>query len=52
MNLKWYLDKLKNQSDTIKKNKSDLSIDAIEINNARFSFINKNALRARQMNGF
>ena len=37
MNLTWYLNLLKNPSDTIKKTGSRFSVDQIDINDARFS---------------
>ncbi|MCX6334645.1 MAG: translocation/assembly module TamB domain-containing protein [Bacteroidia bacterium] len=41
MNLTWYLDKMRNQEDTIKKGKSTIKINQIELTNARFSLIDK-----------
>jgi len=41
MNLYWYLDKLKNNSDTIKKKQGQVSIDQIDIHDARFSMIDR-----------
>jgi hypothetical protein len=40
MNLNWYLDKLKSQSDSSKKQPFSFSIEKIDIENARFSLIN------------
>ena len=39
LNLKWYLDQLKNPNDTIKKSVK-ITIDQIELQNARFSLFN------------
>ena len=44
MNLNWYLDMLKNPSDTIQKAKTRFSIEQIDISNARFSLINHSSL--------
>ena len=45
MNLTWYLDLFKNPSDTLQKTKSIFTLDQIDLNNARFSMINKNSIR-------
>ena len=47
MNLTWYLNLLKNPSDTIKKTGSRFSVDQIDINDARFSLINRTGLKAK-----
>jgi len=47
MNLTWYLDLLKNPTDTIKKVSSRFSIAQIDISDARFSFINRTGLKAK-----
>ena len=47
MNLTWYLNLLKNPSDTIKKAGMRLNIDQIDINNARFSLINKSSPKGK-----
>jgi hypothetical protein len=41
MNLLWYLNLMKNPGDTLKKIKSTIKINQVNINNARFSLINK-----------
>jgi hypothetical protein len=41
MNLTWYLNMLKTQSDTVKKASSTIKINQIAINNGRISIINK-----------
>jgi hypothetical protein len=41
LNLKWYLDMLRTQSDSVKKDMSSFAIEQIDINNGRFSLINK-----------
>jgi hypothetical protein len=46
MNLTWYLDLLKNPSDTLKSNNDLISIDQIDISDARFSLINYSGTRA------
>jgi hypothetical protein len=43
MNLTWYLDLIKNPADTTKKEPSRILVDQIDINNARFSLINRTA---------
>jgi hypothetical protein len=40
MNLTWYLDLLRKSADSTKKDKNMISIDQIDITDARFSFIN------------
>ena len=47
MNLTWYLNLMKNQSDNVKTSGNKISIDQIEINNARFSLINKSASKGK-----
>lgn len=47
MNLSWYLDLLKNPADTTKKAPSSISIDQIELSDARFSFINHNGKKSK-----
>jgi len=47
MNLTWYLDLLKNSSDTVKKAPGVFSIDQIDLSNARFSWINHNGLSSK-----
>jgi hypothetical protein len=44
MNLKWYLDQLKNPADSAKKSSTSISIDQIDISGARFSLINQNGI--------
>jgi hypothetical protein len=39
MNLNWYLDKLRNTSDTVKKKSARILIDQIDLHDARFSLI-------------
>lgn len=45
MNLSWYLDLLKSPGDTTKKGGARFSIAQIDIDDARFSIINRNAVR-------
>jgi hypothetical protein len=47
MNLTWYLDLIRNPSDTTKKGSSRFQIDQIDIRNARFSLINRTALKVK-----
>jgi hypothetical protein len=47
MNLTWYLDLIKNPNDTIKKGSSKFLIEQIDINDARFSLINKSVQRGK-----
>jgi hypothetical protein len=47
MNLTWYMNLLKNPSDTAKKAKSVFVIDQIDIRDARFSLINHSGLKAK-----
>lgn len=47
MNLAWYLEMIKNPTDTIKKGGSKILIDQINIRDARFSLINRTALKAK-----
>jgi hypothetical protein len=47
MNLSWYLNLLKNPSDTIRKTGSRFSIDQIDIDNARFSLINRTGQKSK-----
>jgi len=47
MNLTWYLNLLKNPSDTVKKPGMRLIIDQIDINNARFSLVNHSSPKVR-----
>lgn len=42
MNLNWYLDMLRNPSDSAKKSKISFSIDQVDISDARFMLLNKN----------
>lgn len=46
MNINWYLDLLKNPTDTTHKAKTTISIDGIDISDARFSLINHNGIRS------
>jgi hypothetical protein len=39
MNLTWFLDKLKNPSDTVKKGSIKITIDQVNLNNANFALI-------------
>lgn len=41
MNLKWYLDKFKGTSDSLKKESTHVSIDQINIHDAKFSMIDR-----------
>jgi hypothetical protein len=41
MNLKWYLDKLKSTSDSAKKKSGEISIDQIDLHDARFSLTDR-----------
>lgn len=43
LNLTWYLDLLRNKSDTVKKTGTDLSINQISIKDGRFIHLNKKA---------
>ena len=43
MNLAWYLNFIKNPADTIKKGGSRVRIEEIDLNDARFSLINRSA---------
>ena len=52
MNLTWYLDLIKNPADTIKKGSNRFSIEEIDINDARFSLINRSALIRKNMIDF
>jgi hypothetical protein len=47
MNLNWYLDMLKNPSDTLQKGKSIFLIDQIDISDATFSLINKTGVKSK-----
>jgi hypothetical protein len=47
MNLTWYINLIKNPADTIKKVGNRIAIDQIDINNARFSLINRTALKGK-----
>ncbi len=47
MNLTWYLNKLRNNADTVKKGGTRISVDEIDINNARFSLINHSAPKGK-----
>jgi len=47
MNLTWYLNLMKNQSDNVKTIGNKISVDQIEINNARFSLINRSASKGK-----
>ena len=47
MNLTWYLDKLRNPADTVKNGGTRISVDEIDINDARFSLINHKASRGK-----
>ena len=49
MNLTWYLNLLKNPSDTVKKTGMRLNIDQIDINNARFSLVNHSSPKGKTM---
>jgi hypothetical protein len=40
MNFAWYLNQLKNPADSVKKRPSDIFVNEIDLNDARFSFIN------------
>lgn len=48
MNLNWYLDLIKGPSDTVKKGNSKFSINEIDIDNARFSLINRTSKRSNK----
>lgn len=52
MNLTWYLNMLKTPGDTLKKSKSAFTIDQINLNNARFSLINKTAHKSKTLIDF
>jgi hypothetical protein len=47
MNLTWYLNMLKNKSDTTSKTKNIFAIDQIDISDARFSLINHTGLKSK-----
>jgi hypothetical protein len=47
MNLTWFLDLLKNSSDTAKQVKNKISIDQIDISGARFSMINHTVAKSK-----
>jgi hypothetical protein len=47
MNLTWYLNLLKTPSDTTKKTAGRFAIDQIDISDARFSLINRNAVKGK-----
>jgi hypothetical protein len=47
MNLTWYLDLFKNPADTTKKAGSRILVDQIDIDNARFSLINRTAIKGK-----
>ena len=47
MNLTWFLDFLRNTADTTNKTKSKFLIDQIDISDARFSLINRSAVKAK-----
>jgi len=49
MNLAWYLKLLSNPGDTIKKTAMRLNIDQIDINNARFSLVNRNSPKGKAL---
>jgi hypothetical protein len=49
MNLTWYLKLLSNPADTVKKTPMRLHIDQIDINNARFSLINRNSPKGKSL---
>lgn len=50
MNLTWYINMLKNPSDTTKKGTSTFIVDQIDINNARFSLINHYGIKTTGKN--
>jgi hypothetical protein len=52
MNLTWYLDLLKNPADTSQKVKNKISIEQIDISNARFSLINRSGQKGTTMMDF
>lgn len=53
MNLSWYLEMLKtSEKDTIRKTTGKFSVNQIEINNARFSLINKKGPESKMMTDF
>ncbi len=53
MNLKWYLDMLDNPEDTLqRKNKVYFSINKVEINDAKFSLVNRKANESKMMVDF
>ena len=52
MNLTWYLDMLKNPGDTTKKSPVSLSVEQIDLTNARFSLINHSAARGKSVVDF
>lgn len=47
MNLTWYLDMLKNPSDTVKKGGGSFTVAQVDINHARFSLINRKGVRGK-----
>ena len=47
MNLTWFLNLIKNPSDTVKANGNKISVDQIEIDKARFSLINRVAPKGK-----
>jgi hypothetical protein len=47
MNLTWFLDILKNPSDTARKSKGVIKVNEIEISNARFSMINVKSTKTK-----
>ena len=49
MNLSWYINLLKNPSNTVKKPGMRLNIDQIDINNARFSLVNHSSPKGKTM---
>lgn len=52
MNLTWYLDQLKASADSINNVKSIITIDQIDISNARFSLINHSGIRGKSVIDF
>ncbi|MBK7710423.1 MAG: hypothetical protein IPJ37_05390 [Bacteroidales bacterium] len=47
MNLNWYLNMIKNPGDTVKNNQTSISVDQIDINDARFSMINQKGAKSK-----
>ena len=47
INLTWYLNLLKTPADTVKKEGSKISVNQIDIRDARFSLINRNGIRGK-----